>query len=225
MKAIIVDDEPKAISLLVSYLNHFQTVELVGRFRNGLKAFQFLQENSVDLVFLDINMPHLSGLSLAKMIPKNTQVIFTTAHAEHAVESYELQAADYLLKPISFERFAKAISRLIADAPMETLASPDLLSVKSGSNVFRIPIAEIQLLKKDGNYLYYMTASQQVLARQSVAEALANLPPWFMQVHKSYIVNLRQVHHYNKQEIVVAKHAVPIGQAFRKGFFSRVDQE
>lgn len=117
MKAIIVDDEPKAIELIQSYLSHFSVIELVGTFRNGLKAFQFMSKEPVDLLFLDINMPHLSGISLSKMVSKNTKIIFTTAYPEYAVESYDVEAVDYLLKPISLERFSKTIGKLLQNRP------------------------------------------------------------------------------------------------------------
>ncbi len=94
MRAIIVDDEPKAIDLLKNYLQHFNTIELVATFRNGLKAFEYISNEPVDLIFLDINMPHISGISLSKMIPKSVQIIFTTAYSEFAVESYEVEAVD-----------------------------------------------------------------------------------------------------------------------------------
>ena len=114
MKVIIVDDEPKAIELLVSYLKHFSNFKLEATFRNGLKALEFLNTNTVDVVFLDINMPHLSGLSLSKMIAPTIDIVFTTAYSEHALESYDVNAIDYLLKPISLERFSKTMAKLIA---------------------------------------------------------------------------------------------------------------
>ena len=124
MKAIIVDDEPKAIDLLKGYLAHFSSIELIASFRNGLKALEYCGKNRVDLVFLDINMPQLTGLSLSRMLPRETKVIFTTAHAEFAVDSYDVEAADYLLKPISLERFAKAIGKIMEQpATKEKLAA------------------------------------------------------------------------------------------------------
>src|SRR5690606_32127290 len=111
MKAIIVDDEPKAIELLKSYLGHYKSVECIASFRNGLQALEFLATREVDLAFLDINMPHITGMSLSKMIRPEVKVVFTTAYSEYAVESYEIQAFDYLLKPISMERFARCMGR------------------------------------------------------------------------------------------------------------------
>ena len=138
MKVIIVDDEPKAIVLIASYLKHFSNFELLGTFRNGLKALKFLNTNSVDVVFLDINMPHLSGLSLSKMIASKTSIVFTTAYSEHALESYDVNTTDYLLKPISLERFSKTITKLIDKQEQKSNASNTLseeslaLFVKSG---------------------------------------------------------------------------------------------
>lgn len=102
------------MNLISSYLRHFAKFELMATFRNGLKALEFLKSNTVDVVFLDINMPHLSGLSLSKMLPKETSIVFTTAYSEHAVDSYNVNTVDYLLKPISLERFTKSINKLIA---------------------------------------------------------------------------------------------------------------
>ncbi len=137
MKAIIVDDEPKAIELLKSYLKHFSSIELVGTFRNGLKAFEFMNQEAVDLIFLDINMPHLSGISLSKMIDTKTKIIFTTAYSEYAVESYEVEAIDYLLKPISLERFTKTMSKVLSTTPDTSERKSNTLMIKSGTKIFR----------------------------------------------------------------------------------------
>lgn len=214
MTAIIVDDEPRAIQLLESYLQHFSQIQLVGTFRNGLKAIESLSKQSVDLVFLDINMPHISGIDLSRLLPPKTKVIFTTAYSEYAVESYEVQAIDYLLKPISFERFVKAVSKVLVSAP-ETLTSTKTILVKSGSEVHQLPIEELLFLEKDGNYLTYHLANRKVLARSSVADALSSLPDWFQQIHKSYAVNLRLVSRFDRESVYIGERQLPIGPSFR----------
>ena len=128
MKAIIVDDEPRAIDLLKGYLRHFNQIEVAATFRNGLKAFEYLSSHPVDVMFLDINMPHISGISLSKMLPNHIKVIFTTAYSEYAVESYEIQAVDYLVKPISLERFTKTISRILTPVGASPPASMESTS-------------------------------------------------------------------------------------------------
>lgn len=215
MKVIIVDDEPKAITLLRSYLEHFRQIEVVATFRNGLKAFEWLNQERVDLVFLDVNMPHISGIDLSRLLPSSTKVIFTTAYSEYAVESYEVQAVDYLLKPISFERFAKAVSKVLADQSTVE-EETELVLVKSGSEIHQLRISDLLYLEKDGNYLTYHTSERRVLARSSVADALLTLPPWFQQIHKSYAVNLQQVSRFDRDSIYIGERQLPVGPSFRE---------
>ena len=222
MQAIIVDDEPRAIELLKGYLQHFEQVKLVATFRNALKALEFLNKEPVDLIFLDINMPQLSGISLSKILPEKTKIIFTTAYSEYAVESYEVNAVDYLLKPISLERFSKAIQKVFGK-PEKTRNEPsDVIYVKSGSKTHRIDPTQIFYLEKDGNYMTYFLENQKVVARESIAEALLQLPSGFMQVHKSYIINTNKIEFFEKDELSINGVSIPVGASFKeevKGLF------
>jgi DNA-binding LytR/AlgR family response regulator len=220
MKAIIVDDEPKAIDLLKSYLEHFSSINLVATFRNGLKAFEYISKEPVDLIFLDINMPHISGVSLSKMLPENLKIIFTTAYSEYAVESYEVQAIDYLVKPISLERFAKSISRVLAlnEQPAET--GKKIIHVKSGSETFRLDPEMILYLEKDGNYMNYHCVTRKVMARETIQESLGKLPGTFIQTHKSYIVNLERIERFEKNILSIGKVNIPVSESFRDKVFS-----
>jgi two-component system, LytTR family, response regulator len=223
MKAIIVDDEPKAIELLQGYLLHFPQVELMSTFRNGLKALAYMQENPVDLVFLDINMPHLSGISLSKMLEKSIKVIFITAHAEYAPESYDVEAVDYLMKPVSFERFTKAIQKVLRSKPVvqdNSTANAEAINLKSTGNVYRVLLADILYLEKAANYMAYHLLNKKILIRQSAAEALEELPAYFIQVHKSFIVNSTKIDYYNKDEIDIGGIKVPIGNMHRDRFLN-----
>tara|TARA_R110000772_G_scaffold236115_1_gene347753 strand:- start:102 stop:785 length:684 start_codon:yes stop_codon:yes gene_type:complete len=226
MKVIIVDDEPRAIELIASYLEHFSSFELVSTFRNGLKALEFLNTNSIDVVFLDINMPHLSGLSLSKMIDSKTDIIFTTAYSEHALESYEVNALDYLLKPISLERFSKTITKLI-DKDKNTSSKQDkeassTIFVKSGLETHQITIDDITYLQKDGNYIYYYVAEKRIMARQSIGGALKNLPENFSQIQKSYIVNFSKIDSVSSDYIVIGNNKIPIGSQFKAFVLSKL---
>lgn len=221
MKVIIVDDEPKAIELIASYLKHFASFELMATFRNGLKALEFLNTNTVDVVFLDINMPHLSGLSLSKMIAPKTAIVFTTAYSEHALESYDVNTADYLLKPISLERFSKTITKLIdsqgqqdntPNNPRETSAT---LFVKSGLETHQLQIADINYLQKDGNYMYYFVGNKKIMARQSIGEALDTLPESFIQIQKSYIVNFSKISSVSTSFLSIGNNQIPIGLQYK----------
>ncbi len=229
MKVIIVDDEPKAIELIVSYLKHFSNLELVNTFRNGLKALEFLNTHTVDVVFLDINMPHLSGLSLSKMITPKTSIVFTTAYSEHALESYDVNTTDYLLKPISLERFSKTITKLINTQEQNNNNSsntfseyPATLFVKSGLETHQLQITAINYLQKDGNYMYYFVADKKIMARQSIGEALSKLPSDFIQVQKSYIVNFSKITAIQTDSLFIDTIQIPIGNQYKAALLARL---
>ena len=219
MKAIIVDDEPKAIELIRKYLAHFQQVELAGTFRNGLKAYEFLDKEKIDLVFLDINMPHISGISLSRMIHPATSIIFTTAHAEYAVESYEVRAVDYLMKPISLERFMQAMSKILgAEGSRGQFPQPErrYLLIKSGAKTYRCRVGDVLFLEKQGNYMEYHLKDKKVVTRETISEALAYLPDCFLQVHRSFIVNTMNVSRIESEQLFLSSRAVPVGPSFRE---------
>ena len=223
MKAIIVDDEPKAIELLKSYLGHFTSIELVGTFRNGLKAFEFLSKEPIDLILLDINMPHISGISLSKILPGDIKVIFTTAYSEYAVESYEIQAVDYLVKPISLERFTKSISRVLSPKTIPAARENQLIFLKSGVDTYRLESSSILFLEKEGNYMNYHCVNQHILARETIQEAIEKLPDNFIQTHKSYIVNLNNIISYTANELTIGKEKIPISETHKNNVLTRLE--
>lgn len=223
MKVIIVDDEPKAIELLKSYVEHFSNIELVGTFRNGLKAFEFVSKEPVDLIFLDINMPHISGISLSKMLPENVKVIFTTAYSEYAVESYEIQAVDYLVKPITLERFTKSMSRILPSKAQAVEKERQYIFIKSGFETYRLESTSILFLEKEGNYMNYQCVNQKILARETIQEAIEKLPANFVQTHKSYIVNLDNIMSYTSNELTIGKEKIPISDTYKNEVLKRLE--
>lgn len=222
MNAIIIDDEPKAIELLKSYIQHFRKIKLIGTFRNGMRALEFLAENDVNLIFLDINMPHLSGISLSKIIDSNTKIIFTTAYSEYAVESYEVNAVDYLLKPISLERFTKAVEKAITNK-MPNEETSNSISIKSGKKVHVADTNDIMYLAKDGNYIVYHLLNKKIMARQSITEALSVLPKHFIQTHKSYIINMNKVDFFDKDDVSIMSNLIPIGLSFKASLLKKLN--
>lgn len=227
MNILIVDDEPRAIELMERYIARFTDLRVAGTFRNGLMALEFLRQQPVDLILLDINMPHLSGLALSKVISPDIKVIFTTAHAEFAVESYEVNAVDYLLKPISFERFAKAMQKVlsITEPKQQVLAvnSPEhFIYLKSGSRLWKVNISDIDYLEKDGNYMTYYIGNQKIMARQTIKEALEILPEDFLQVHKSFIVSLRKIEFLDTHELRVPNRSISIGTQYKAHLLQRM---
>lgn len=216
MKTIIVDDEPKAIALLEGYLSHFKQFELAGTFRNGLKAFEFMSKHQVDLVFLDINMPHINGISLSKIFDRDTRVIFTTAYSEFAVESYEVNAVDYLLKPISLDRFTRAVTKVLKETPVaNTHTDNSIVLVKSGSAVHRVDPGSILFIEKEGNYAVYHMDDRRITARESIADLLEKLPSCFCRVHKSFVINIQKVSSIDRDLLTVGDREIPVGAAFR----------
>ena len=219
MKVLIIDDEPNAIKLIRSYLKHFTKFELIATFRNGLKALEFLNTNTVDVVFLDINMPHLSGLSLSKILPKETAIVFTTAYSEHAVDSYNVNTVDYLLKPISLERFTKSINKLIAlqqlEKSKEIITDTNTVFIKSGTKTHQVKVTDILYLKKDGNYMNYHLINAKVMARESISDALIVLPNSFIQVQKSYIVNTKAINSFTNDHVIIGNTQIPIGNQYK----------
>lgn len=224
MKAIIVDDEPKSIELIQGYLIHFPDIEVTATFRNGLKALTYLKDSHVDLIFLDINMPHLSGLSLSRMIPTGIKVIFITAHPQHAPESYEVEAIDYLLKPVHFERFTRAIHKALKNngSGAASNADQEVISLKSSGNIFRVLVSDIWFLEKAANYMIYHTRDKRIVVRITTGEALRELPDFFIQVHKSFIVNCKMIEYYNKEDIGIQNLKIPIGNRYRDGFLQYI---
>lgn len=228
MNVIIVDDEPKAIALLTSYLSHFNKFEVVATFRNGLKALKFLNENTVDVAFLDINMPHLNGLSLSRMISSNTSIVFTTAYSEHALESYDVNAMDYLLKPISLERFSKTMNKLINQfehlnkkASEETNAKK--VFIKSGLEAHQIEVTDINYLRKDGNYMYYFIGNKKIMARESISESLEVLNENFIQIQKSFIINIQKIESISKNHVIIKGIEIPIGLQYKKQLLDKIN--
>jgi len=220
MRSIIVDDEPRAIKLLEDYITRYGNLDLLNTFRNPLNALQFIQENEVDLIFLDIDMPGLSGLALAELLPERIQIIFSTAYAEHAVKSYDLQATDYLLKPIAFDRFIKAVQRARSGSarplPSSDTESARIISLKSGFDIHRVAVNEILYLEKDGNYMTYYLPNKKIVVRQSTKEALKLLTNQLIQIHKSYLVAIKHISLIDKDGLHINNRLLPVGSKYRK---------
>ena len=167
-------------------------------------------------------MAHLSGISLSKMVDKNIKIIFTTAHPEYAVESYDVEAVDYLLKPISLERFSKTIGKLLQNKAEATENTKKTLMLKSGTKQYRTPVDDILYLEKSGNYMEYQFQHKSILTRESIHEALAVLPDHFIQIHKSIIINLDKIEYLDKEYVSINGKLLPIGSVFRTDLGKRL---
>ncbi len=223
LQVVIIDDEPKAIELLKNYIDRLPFLNCLESFRNPFEGLGFIQYNNVDILLLDINMPKLSGISLAKTIKFSTNVIFTTAYSEYAVESYELNAVDYLLKPISFERFLTAIVKVkkIDDRESVPFSGIRSINIKSGHTIHKVNLGDILYLEKQGNYMCYnIDNGKKIMVRESISDSLAILPEYFMQIHRSFIVSLNKLESMESNHLVIKTEKIPIGKKYKDGLIS-----
>jgi two-component system LytT family response regulator len=232
IRCLVVDDEAGAVEILTRYIEKTPGLKLVKSFRGALDALSFLRGHEVDLVFLDIDMPELNGLRLGEMIDRSkTRLVFCTAYAEYAVQSYEMEALDYLLKPISFERFLKAVAKVPASAARTAAAetdhpvpaAPSQLFIKSGAKVHRLNVRDLLYMEKDGHYVIFHTAAGEFLSRMNMPELLASLPEAeFARVHKSFVVALAKIDTIEKHTVVIRGKEIPIGEGYRADFLRRL---
>jgi DNA-binding LytR/AlgR family response regulator len=228
MKCIVIDDEPLALELISGYIQKTPFLEFVEGFTNPFKAMTFLLNTPIDLVFIDINMPELSGIELLKSLPIFPKIIFITAYAEFGAESYEYNAVDYLLKPVKYDRFLKAVNKAIEnpipkkeDIPVlrNTEQQDASILIKSGSKTFKIVIDDIFYIEGAGNYMTLYTKKGKIMTLQPMAELLKILPATiFIRVHKSYIISLNHIEVIEKAMVIINKTRIPIGITYREHF-------
>lgn len=217
LKAIALDDEPIALDVLKSLTEKVTFVEMAGYFTHAAEARAFLDKHPVDVLFLDIQMPDLSGIAFLKKLPNPPMVIFTTAYSEHAVEGFELDAIDYLLKPFSLTRFLKACNKAYAHhALLHQNKSPlSAVYIKSGYEQIRIEWQAILWVESAGNYVVFVLKNRKVASRLTMGEAEALLPASdFVRVHRSYIVAKKHVQKMDKKNVWVGETELPIGPAY-----------
>jgi DNA-binding LytR/AlgR family response regulator len=227
VNCVIIDDEPAAIEVLTEFADRTPNLHLLSTFRDPLQALAFLRDTKVDLIFLDINMPELNGMELLKVLIDPPLVIFTTAYTEYAIESYEKNAIDYLLKPVTLERFLiavnKAQSRLMNKNPevieinQTSSANEEIIYLKSGSKTHRIALNDVRYLEKDGHYISFCLSDKKVIARLSMKDVFEVISKSkFIQVHKSYIVSIAHVKTIERHQVKIEEAYIPIGKTHRK---------
>ncbi|WP_255067781.1 LytTR family DNA-binding domain-containing protein [Lacihabitans sp. LS3-19] len=235
MNCVIIDDEPAAIDVLKFHLNNISYVELQKTFRDPLDALEYLQQHSVDLIFLDINMPKLSGINFPKFLQNPPLIIFTTAYSEYALESYELKAVDYLLKPIEFNRLLQAVMKAkqqvennnsmpISGSEISTDITKQTIFIKSGSEFHQIYVHNIKYIESEGNYVTIYTDKRPVLARYKLSEVIEMLPKaYFTRIHRSYIVALKHIETVKKNSVVVDNKEIPLSSNYREEFMAIIE--
>lgn len=221
---IAIDDEPKALHIIENHASKVDYLELKETFTEPFKAINFLEKNKVDLIFLDINMPDITGFELLKHLPDTSKIIFTTAHSEYAIQSYEVEAIDYLLKPFEFSRFLLAVKKVkdivsnsIKDKPK------DYLFLNTGTSKRKVLIEDILYVESDGNYVNYITRTEQLLVRSSFKEVLNILTPsLFVQVQRSFVVAIKWIDKVENNHIYLSDREIPIGNTFKNEFYSKI---
>ncbi len=231
LRCLIIDDEPLAVKLLQDHVQACPNTILAEAFHNPIKAMQALDEVEVDLIFLDVQMPELSGVQFAKIVQGKYPVVLTTAYPDYALEGYELDIVDYLLKPISLGRFERAVEKVmdrqevrpVASASAKTDPVPPVLFVKSGYKTQRIDLEDIRYLEGLSDYVRIQTGEGPVLTLDTLKNFTETLPgERFVRVHKSWIVALPHIDYIERNRIVIGDQRIPIGGTYQEEFWKRI---
>jgi DNA-binding LytR/AlgR family response regulator len=232
VNCIIVDDEPVAREILESHLQKVDAVNVIATCKNAIEAFNQINLNQIDLIFLDINMPEISGLSFAKSINKNIKVIFTTAYREYAIDGFNLQAVDYLLKPISKERLLQAVNKYLGENSLNTsepsveivYEKSDFIFVRADRKMMKINFSEINYIESFSDYLKFHLDDKIIITRETITSIEAKLPKTnFLRIHRSFIVCIAKINSFTNEFIEVNKKALPISRSYKKDVLARLE--
>lgn len=231
INCLIVDDEPLARNLLREYVRKVPYLSLQGTCANALEAMEAMRQHSIDLMFLDIQMPEITGITFLKTLQKKPLVIFTTAYSEYALESYELDVVDYLLKPVTLERFLKAVDKVnqrmslapvavVVEKPVAEPASSEFIFVKDGTRLVKVRWEDILYIEGLKDYVTIHTRQQQkIVTLQRLKILEGQLPPdKFIRIHNSFIVALNAIDVVHKSDVEIGKTTIPISDTYRKAF-------
>jgi len=231
MNCLIVDDEVLAQEVIEHYLSRIEGMVVIGKCKNALEAFAALNRHQVDLMFLDIKMPEISGLDFIRSLKHPPKIILTTAFTEYALEGYELDVADYLLKPVSFERFLKAVDKVRQGQNKEAISSiaatteADSFYVKSDRKLVKIIPSEIIYIESQKNYLYIHTKTQKIMTYSTLnnMEESLNQYSYLLRVHKSYLINKAEINQIDNGIILLQSGAaIPLGASYRDDFMAQM---
>jgi DNA-binding LytR/AlgR family response regulator len=225
LSCIIIDDEPDAINLVELLIGQSTTWALKAKCYDALEALAFLKTNQVDFIFLDINMPKLTGMELASLLPPQTKIVFTTAYSEYAVESYAFQTIDYLLKPITLKRFLASVQKIeqyflnhVPQQAVNTEQNQEFFFVKSGKVLRKIVLKDILYFEGEKDYVRLATGQEQLLIYRRLKDIEEQLKPPFIRVHNSYIINYEQLNKIEDNHVYIADKRIPVSEKFREQF-------
>ena len=224
IRCLIVDDEPLALDVLETYIGRVDNLELVCRCNNAVEAYNCLQTEHIDLMFLDIQMPKLTGIDFLKSLTNPPKVIFTTAYRDYAVEGYELNAVDYLLKPISFDRFLKAIAKVTPQEhkPTATIAASEqdykdaFIYLKADKKMVKVMLSDILYIESLKDYIRVKTETKEIISYQKISFLEEKLPAdKFLRIHRSFIIALDKVQAFSATAVDLGKNEIPIGRLYK----------
>lgn len=226
MNAIAIDDEPVALEIITSHAGKIPGLNLQATFLSATEALAYLDINSVDLIFLDINMPGLTGLDFAEMVRGRVQIIFTTAYAEHALKGFDLAATDYLLKPINFQRFLQAYKQAeprLQQPDVKPNTHAQTLLVKDGGIWVQITLSGILYIEAEDNYVSIVENNKRTLTRITLNELQSRLPYGsFLRIHKSYIVPVSKIEKIERHQVSIGAIKIPLSRSYRDELFQRL---
>ena len=227
-KCIIIDDEPIAIRVIKKHLSVFTDFNVVAECSNALEAMSILSKEKIDLLFCDIQMPQITGVDFIRSLPHPPNVIFTTAYRDYAIEAFELNVVDYLLKPVSFERFAKAINNFLEWEALQnqhfkkdgnqSKIQPEFLFLKADKKHYKIDLTDIFYIESLGDYIIVFTSTKKIVTNERIGSLAANLPQdEFLQIHRSFIVSIQKIESVGPGFVEIKGRKLPIGRSFKNG--------
>lgn len=215
IRCLIIDDEPSSQNVLKTFIDKIEYLDLIHVCNNAIEGLDFLKKEAIDLLFLDINMPQLSGISFYKSLQNPPKVIFTTAYSEFALEGFELNAIDYLLKPFSFERFVKAVTKVNLYFDKKT----EYILIKSDKKIHQININDVFFIESLGDYVKVFTENDFLITYKTLKVMYDSLTKnQFIQVHKSYIINKNKLEYIEGNVAIINSYKIPLGQKYKKDF-------
>lgn len=234
IQCIIVDDEPVAREILETLLSRIEAIKVICSCKSAVEAFNAISTHEIDLIFLDINMPEISGLSFAKSINKDIKIIFTTAYREYAVDGFDLQAVDYLLKPISFDRLLQAINKyrnenlVIKNTISESIIDEanDYIFVRSDRKMIKINFSEIKYIESLSDYIKIHLVDNTIITRETITNIEAKLPQnTFIRTHRSFIVSIPNIDSFTNEYIEIGENEIPISRSYKESVLKKLENK
>jgi DNA-binding LytR/AlgR family response regulator len=233
IKSLIVDDEPLSQEIIETYIKDLPVIELVKTCNNALEALEALKQYEIQLIFLDINMPMLSGINMVKTLTSSPCIIFTSAYAEYAIDGFDLNAIDYLVKPFSFERFVKAVNKVRDKLDTQTVVAlskqsqkeQDFIVVKADKKLYKLDFNDISYFNSVGDYVKVFTKQGKVIITNETLRNIEMALPGelFIRIHKSYIVSIRSIRYIEGNQLMVDNNSIPIGLKYKEDLINKIN--